>query len=136
MTLDRRAFRNALGCFATGVTVVTTVADNGDPLGLTANSFSSVSLDPPLGLFCLGRSRGAARHLLRLGAVAPAAGAVLPGALVEQSRRVHRIRALSRECPGRRSARPVRALLDDDRGPVGWCRVGDMGNRRTRPARL
>ena len=56
MKFDRRAFRNALGCFATGVTVVTTVADNGDPVGLTANSFSSVSLDPPLVLFCLGRS--------------------------------------------------------------------------------
>jgi flavin reductase (DIM6/NTAB) family NADH-FMN oxidoreductase RutF len=54
-TIDRRAFRNALGCFATGVTVITTVTDDGEPLGLTANSFSSVSLDPPLVLFCLGR---------------------------------------------------------------------------------
>jgi len=54
--VDRRAFRNALGCFATGVTVVTTVTDAGEPVGLTANSFSSVSLDPPLVLFCLGRN--------------------------------------------------------------------------------
>jgi flavin reductase (DIM6/NTAB) family NADH-FMN oxidoreductase RutF len=53
MKFDRRAFRNALGCFATGVTVVTTVTDAGEPVGLTANSFSSVSLDPPLVLFCL-----------------------------------------------------------------------------------
>jgi flavin reductase (DIM6/NTAB) family NADH-FMN oxidoreductase RutF len=56
MNFDRRAFRNALGCFATGVTVVTTVTDAGDPVGLTANSFSSVSLDPPLVLFCLDRA--------------------------------------------------------------------------------
>jgi len=56
MNFDRRAFRNALGCFATGVTVVTTVTDAGDPVGLTANAFSSVSLDPPLVLFCLDRA--------------------------------------------------------------------------------
>jgi flavin reductase (DIM6/NTAB) family NADH-FMN oxidoreductase RutF len=56
MKFDRRAFRNALGCFATGVTVVTTVTDAGEPVGLTANSFSSVSLDPPLILFCLDRA--------------------------------------------------------------------------------
>lgn len=53
MTIDKRAFRDALGCFATGVTVVTTTTAEGGHLGLTANSFSSVSLDPPLVLFCL-----------------------------------------------------------------------------------
>jgi flavin reductase (DIM6/NTAB) family NADH-FMN oxidoreductase RutF len=47
MTVDPRALRDAFGCFMTGVTVVTTVQD-GRPLGFTANSFSSVSLDPPL----------------------------------------------------------------------------------------
>ena len=47
MTVDPRALRDAFGCFMTGVTVVTTVQD-GKPLGFTANSFSSVSLDPPL----------------------------------------------------------------------------------------
>lgn len=50
-----RDFRNALGAFATGVTVVTTMSEDGEPIGLTANSFSSVSLDPPMVLFCLGR---------------------------------------------------------------------------------
>ena len=45
-----RAFRDALGCFATGVTVVTTQTDRG-PLGITANSFASLSLDPPLVLW-------------------------------------------------------------------------------------
>lgn len=46
----QRAFRNALGQFATGVTVVTTDTPDG-PLGITANSFASVSLDPPLVLW-------------------------------------------------------------------------------------
>ena len=46
--LDPRALRDAFGCFMTGVTVVTALDDQGKPLGFTANSFSSVSLDPPL----------------------------------------------------------------------------------------
>ncbi len=46
--------RRALGQFATGVTVVTTRAADGSPAGLTVNSFASVSLDPPLVLWCLG----------------------------------------------------------------------------------
>lgn len=50
--LDPREFRRALGSFATGVTVVTTVGSDGQLHGLTANSFSSVSLDPPLVLWC------------------------------------------------------------------------------------
>lgn len=49
---DSREFRNVLGHFATGVTVVTGTAD-GAPLGLAANAFSSVSLDPPLILVCM-----------------------------------------------------------------------------------
>jgi len=56
MTFDSRAFRNALGCFATGITVVTTIAPDGAPIGVTVNSFSSVSLEPPLVQFCLGRA--------------------------------------------------------------------------------
>ncbi|MBP2314756.1 flavin reductase family protein [Azospirillum soli] len=56
MTFDSRAFRNALGCFATGITVVTTIAPDGEPIGVTVNSFSSVSLEPPLVQFCLGRA--------------------------------------------------------------------------------
>ena len=49
-----RALRDALGCFGTGVTVVTTTETGGEPVGLTINSFSAVSLDPALILFCLG----------------------------------------------------------------------------------
>ena len=48
-----RGFRAALGQFATGVTVVTTRAQNGDRIGLTANSFNSASLDPPMVLWSL-----------------------------------------------------------------------------------
>ena len=52
---DQRDFRRALGRFATGITVVTTTGDDGKPEGLTANSFSALSLDPPLVLWCLGK---------------------------------------------------------------------------------
>ncbi|MFT3688687.1 flavin reductase family protein [Paenirhodobacter sp.] len=45
---EQRQLRDAFGCFMTGVTVVTTTGPEGTPLGFTANSFSSVSLDPPL----------------------------------------------------------------------------------------
>ncbi|MEM7358497.1 MAG: flavin reductase family protein [Pseudomonadota bacterium] len=51
-SLDPIELRNAFGKFMTGVTVVTTTADDGTPVGFTANSFSSVSLDPPLLLVC------------------------------------------------------------------------------------
>jgi flavin reductase (DIM6/NTAB) family NADH-FMN oxidoreductase RutF len=50
---DARALRDAFGCFTTGVTVVTTRAEDGRPVGFTANAFSSVSLDPPLALICV-----------------------------------------------------------------------------------
>src|SRR3546814_13078428 len=53
---DARTFRDALGCFATGVTVVTAVCPDGTPVGLTANSFTSVSLDPPLLPVCIANS--------------------------------------------------------------------------------
>ena len=48
------AFREALGCFGTGVTVVTAHTQDG-PRAITVNSFSSVSLDPPLVLWCLAK---------------------------------------------------------------------------------
>jgi flavin reductase (DIM6/NTAB) family NADH-FMN oxidoreductase RutF len=52
---DPRAFRDALGRFATGVTVITATADTG-PTGFTANSFAAVSLDPPLVLWSPAKS--------------------------------------------------------------------------------
>ena len=52
-TLDAKAFRQALGQFATGVTVVATLDPEGQPRGLTVSSFCSVSLEPPLVLVCV-----------------------------------------------------------------------------------
>jgi Conserved protein/domain typically associated with flavoprotein oxygenases, DIM6/NTAB family len=61
MTHDARTFRKALGSFATGIVVVT-APDLDDPAGpargITVNSFSSVSLEPPLVLWCLGNHSG------------------------------------------------------------------------------
>jgi len=54
MSFDTRAFRQALGAFPTGVAVVTAAA-GAHPMGITVNSFTSVSLDPPLVLWCLDR---------------------------------------------------------------------------------
>lgn len=56
MTQDPKALRNAFGAFATGVTVVTARQPDGTPRGFTANSFTSVSLDPPLLLVCLAKT--------------------------------------------------------------------------------
>lgn len=50
-----RDYRDALGCFGTGVTVVTTMTGRG-PLAITVNSFASVSLEPPLLLWCPARA--------------------------------------------------------------------------------
>ncbi|MEO9461544.1 MAG: flavin reductase family protein [Marinomonas sp.] len=52
----QRAFRKALGSFATGVTIVTTMGHTDEPIGVTASSFNSVSLDPPLILWSLAKS--------------------------------------------------------------------------------
>ncbi len=56
---DPRALRDAFGAFATGVTVVSGVDGTGTRVGLTANSFTSVSLDPPLLLVCPARTASA-----------------------------------------------------------------------------
>jgi flavin reductase (DIM6/NTAB) family NADH-FMN oxidoreductase RutF/pimeloyl-ACP methyl ester carboxylesterase len=55
-TFDALAFRKALGTFLTGVTVVATLQEDGEPRGFTANSFTSVSLDPPLVLICIAKT--------------------------------------------------------------------------------
>ena len=52
---DPDKFREALGAFATGVTVITSLGPRGERVGFTANSFNSVSLDPPLVLFSLDK---------------------------------------------------------------------------------
>lgn len=61
---DPRTLRDALGCFATGVTVVTALNAEGEPAGLTVNSFTSVSLDPPLLLVCIHKGAASAEALI------------------------------------------------------------------------
>ncbi|MGA8619310.1 MAG: flavin reductase family protein [Candidatus Sulfotelmatobacter sp.] len=62
MSLSQAEFRKAMGCFATGVTIVT-VDLNREVHGMTANAFASVSLDPPLLLVCVDRSARTHAHL-------------------------------------------------------------------------
>ncbi|GGK59825.1 3-hydroxy-9,10-secoandrosta-1,3,5(10)-triene-9,17-dione monooxygenase reductase subunit [Nocardia camponoti] len=50
--IDGREFRNVLGQFCTGITVITTVDPAGEPIGFACQSFAALSLDPPLVLFC------------------------------------------------------------------------------------
>ena len=51
--IDRTAFQRVIGTFPTGITIISTIDHDRIPYGLTANSFTSVSLDPPLILVCL-----------------------------------------------------------------------------------
>lgn len=60
---DARTLRDAMGCFATGVTIITAHSNDGKPVGLTASSFTSVSLDPPLLLVCIANNAGSAETL-------------------------------------------------------------------------
>ncbi len=64
--IDAREFRTALGHFCTGVTVITGIAD-GEPVGFACQSFSALSLDPPLVLFCPGRQSRAWAVIERTG---------------------------------------------------------------------
>ncbi|MES2785471.1 MAG: flavin reductase family protein [Pseudomonadota bacterium] len=61
-SFSSKEFRTALGTFATGVTIVTTRSAQGETVGLTANSFNSVSLDPPLVLWSLSQAAASLAH--------------------------------------------------------------------------
>ncbi len=58
------AFRNIMGHFTTGVAIVTTMTKSGAPIGMTVNSFTSVSLNPPLVLVCLNNNAGTIAQFL------------------------------------------------------------------------
>lgn len=58
---DKKAFRNALGQFPTGVTVITTKDEDGHPIGVTASSFNSVSMEPPLVLWSVAKKAYSAK---------------------------------------------------------------------------
>src|SRR5271168_2254230 len=62
MSLNPTEFRKAMGCFATGVTIIT-LDLQGEVHGMTANAFASVSLDPPLVLVCVDHSARTHAHL-------------------------------------------------------------------------
>ncbi|GAA3654380.1 flavin reductase family protein [Nonomuraea antimicrobica] len=62
-----RSLRDAFGQFATGVAVITTATADGERAGVTVNSFTSVSLDPPLVLWCLSNRAPSAPLFLRAG---------------------------------------------------------------------
>jgi len=70
MTIDERLLRKALGCFATGITVVTSKAADGSPVGLTVNAFSALSLDPPQVLVCVDKRTGCLDAFKRAGCFA------------------------------------------------------------------
>ena len=53
--VESRAFRDALSRFASGVCVLTTVGEDSRPVGVTISAFASLSLEPPLVLFCIGK---------------------------------------------------------------------------------
>jgi flavin reductase (DIM6/NTAB) family NADH-FMN oxidoreductase RutF len=65
--LDSATFRRLAGNYATGVTIVTTLDDGGNPVGLTVNSFTSVSLDPILVSVSVDHTANSHDHLLRSG---------------------------------------------------------------------
>lgn len=68
--IDEREFRRALSRFATGIAIVTTTDEDGQPVGTTINSFSSVSLDPPLVLWSMGLTAYSLKAFRRAGAFA------------------------------------------------------------------
>ena len=88
--IDPQSFRQALGSFVTGVTIVTARAPDGQPIGLTVSSFNSVSLDPPLVLWSLSlksaslpsfrEARSWAVHVLSAGQEEMSARFATPGA--------------------------------------------------------
>jgi len=62
--IEQQLFRRVCGKYATGITVVTILDQNKAPHGMTANSFTSVSLDPPLVLFCIDRRTAFLNHFV------------------------------------------------------------------------
>jgi flavin reductase (DIM6/NTAB) family NADH-FMN oxidoreductase RutF len=60
--LEKQEFRRVLGHFAAGVTIITTIGEDGRPYGLTATAFSSVSLEPPLVLVCVDKKSESHPH--------------------------------------------------------------------------
>lgn len=67
MEMTPDLFRTVMGEFATGVTVVTTQSNGGEPYGVTVNSFTSLSLQPPMILICLDNELSGLEHFEQAG---------------------------------------------------------------------
>lgn len=102
---EAKALRDAFGHFATGVTVVTTLADDNRPVGVTINSFSSLSLTPPLVLWSLAK-----------------ASASLPVFLAASHFAVH-VLAADQQALSERFAKPAADKFDDFDHGMGLGRV-------------
>ncbi len=112
---DSRQLRNALGRFTTGVTIISCVDEAGAFVGLTANSFNSLSLDPPLVLWSLREPSPSLEAFL----TAPRfAVNVLAEAQVDLSRRFHRPCAGLQRIGAAAAGLPGRALPAAGRDPV------------------
>ena len=72
--VDATSLRHVMGHFATGVAVVTAVDDHGQPVGTTVNAVTSVSLEPPLVLVCLGLGSSTLRAVRERAAFSDASG--------------------------------------------------------------
>lgn len=116
--IDPRAFRQVLGQFATGVTVVS-VRIGDDTHAMTANAFSSVSLDPPLVLFCVGKH---ARMAQLVQAADAFAVSILSAEQIETSRHFGGSHKSEPEPSVRLSDGPVAPLVVDALAALS-CRV-------------
>ncbi len=90
MGLNTTEFRKAMGCFATGVTIITLDLE-GEVHGMTANAFASVSLDPPLVLVCVNEQASTHGHLHAKKRFGINMLAAAQGAISEYYARVERI---------------------------------------------
>ena len=116
---NHRAFRNALGSFTTGVTVVTAMTSDG-PIGMTVNSFASVSLDPPLVLWSPAKSSS------RYGAFTGARHFAIHVLGADQDHLVQRVAArqeLDRDVVDRKDQRATDGEQDAGQG-LGACHAG------------
>ncbi len=108
-TIDSKQFRKAPGSFTTGITVVTTRGVDGADVGLTANSFNSVSLDPPMGAVLGGNVRVGLEDGLYLGK------GQMANSSAEQVRKIKRIlKGLSLEMATPAQARAMLGLKGKD----------------------
>ena len=108
--IDQDLFRAVLGRFASGITVITTHEANGTPHGMTVSAFSSLSLDPPLVMVCIGNDATMAPVMAQ-------ATSFAVNVLAERIASIARSSGAT-SCPcARRSRSPSSSLADHKRAP-------------------